>query len=498
MERLNLGLEQRAVLGVVLIHVLALPILAWLLLFMAQGTLTASFVQRARTLARGVADGFEIPSVLKDSKQTSNLLDSVILTGEGVYAELFDNGRGTLSVLNRAGISYAGRQDLEFFEDPGTTYFIVLPINIPGHRAEVRMGFDKRPTLDNIAQLRWNSVKILVSYAVLSLGLTVVFVRQLTGPLAKLRRLARQVASGEFERQLATRTSIPEVRELTADLETMRGELVGVNAKLRAEMRERQKVESQRKQLESELQRRQRMETLGTLARGIAHEINNSLVPILVYAKVVCETLPPESSSREYVLRILQSAGRSKEVIRKMLTFSRQLDGVELARMSLIEPVNEAVRLFVALASPGVSVVEEVEADCAPVLADATLINLLIMNLCNNALQAMRAAGGTLTVTLRRRSVTAEQGSAGEAAPDYVELRVQDTGHGMDEATLDRIFEPFFTTREPGEGNGLGLPMVHGIAASCGATVLVDSTPGVGSVFTVLFPIAPDSFAGGD
>jgi two-component system cell cycle sensor histidine kinase/response regulator CckA len=310
-----------------------------------------------------------------------------------------------------------------------------------------------------------------------------------------LRRLARQVASGEFDRQLATGTSIPEVRELTADLETMRGELVGVNAKLRAEMRERQKVESQRKQLESELQRRQRMETLGTLARGIAHEINNSLVPILVYAKVVCEALPPESPSREYVLRILQSAGRSKEVIRKMLTFSRQLDGVELERMSLIEPVDEAVRLFVALASPGVTVVQEVEADCAPVLADATLINLLIMNLCSNALQAMHAAGGTLTVTLRRRSVTAEQGLAGEAGPGYVELRVQDTGHGMDEATLDRIFEPFFTTREPGEGNGLGLPMVHGIAASCGATVLVESIPGVGSVFTVLFPIAPDPVA---
>jgi signal transduction histidine kinase len=232
------------------------------------------------------------------------------------------------------------------------------------------------------------------------------------------------------------------------------------------------------------------------LARGIAHEINNSLVPILVYAKVVCEALPPESSSRDYVLRILQSAGRSKEVIRKMLTFSRQLDGVELQRMSLIEPVDEAVRLFVALASPGVTVVQQVEADCAPVLADATLINLLIMNLCTNALQAMHATGGTLTVTLRRRRpVIAEQGSAGEAAPGYVELRVQDTGHGMDEATLDRIFEPFFTTREPGEGNGLGLPMVHGIAASCGATVLVDSTPGVGSVFTVLFPIAPDSAA---
>jgi signal transduction histidine kinase len=489
MARLNLSLERRAVLVVAVIHVLALPIVTAVLLLVAQETLTSSFVQRVRTLARGVADGIELPSVLENVQQTRNLLDSVILTGEGVYAELLDNGRRTVSVLNRANVAYAGHQDLEFFESSNATYFIVLPLDEPGHTAEVRLGFDKRPTLDNIARIRWNIVKVLVSYAALSLGLTVAFVRHLTRPLAMLRRSARQVAGGDYERRLSADTSIPEVQDLAADLETMRGELVGVNAKLRTEMTERQRVESQRQALEIELRRRQRLETIGRLTGGVAHEINNSLVPILVFAQIVFDALPAESPSREHVLGILRSARRSKEVIKKMLTFSRQLDSGKLELLDLSEPVSEVVRLFGQLAPPDVAVVKRFEAHCAPVLADATLINLLMMNLCTNALQAMHATGGTLTVTLAQRS--APDGSSAEGTTGaHLELSVQDTGHGMDSATLERIFEPFFTTRDPGEGTGLGLAVVHGIAASLGATVLVDSRPGAGTEFKVVFPAA--------
>jgi two-component system cell cycle sensor histidine kinase/response regulator CckA len=325
---------------------------------------------------------------------------------------------------------------------------------------------------------------VLVAYAAVSLGLTVAFVRHLTRPLAMLRRSARQVAGGDYERRLSADTSIPEVQELAADLETMRGELVGVNAKLRTEMTERQRAESQRTALEIELRRRQRLETIGRLTGGVAHEINNSLVPILVFAQIVFDALPGDSPSREHVLGILRSARRSKEVIKKMLTFSRQLDSGKLELLDLSEPVSEVVRLFGELAPAGVTVVKRFAAHCAPVMADATLINLLMMNLCTNALQAMHATGGTLTVTLAQRSAP-----DGNAAAVYLELCVQDTGHGMDTATLERIFEPFFTTRDPGEGTGLGLAVVHGIAASLGATVLVDSRPGGGTEFKVVFPI---------
>jgi signal transduction histidine kinase len=488
MARLKLGLEGRAVLGVVLIQLIALTIVAGLLLIVARETLTNSFIQRVRTTARGVSDAIEIPSVLQDERQISNVLDSVILTGEAVYADLLDQGRLQVSALNHRDVSYVGVQDLEFFEHPAATYFIALPLDTPGHNGEVRLGFDKRPTLNNIAQLRRNIVEVLGAYATLSLALAVIFVRHLSRPLARLRRSARQVASGEYERHLSAETGIPEVQDLAEDLETMRRELVGVNARLRREIIERQRAESERTVLESELRRRQRLETIGRLAGGVAHEINNSLVPILVYAQVVYDALPSESPGREHVLRILLSARRSKEVVKKVLTFSRQLDAGKLEILDLSGPIEEVVDLLATSAPPAIRVVKRIEPDCPPVRADATLINSLTMNLCTNAMQAMGASGGILTVSLGPRAVTEKNVTPGAVA-SCLELCVEDTGHGMSAATLEKIFEPFFTTREPGEGTGLGLAVVHGIAESVGATVRVDSTPGVGTTFRVWFPI---------
>jgi len=491
MARLKLSLEQRAVLMVAVIHVLALPIVTGVLLLVAQETLTSSFVQRVRTLARGVADGIELPSVLESAQQTGNLLDSVILTGEGVYAELLDDGRSTVSVLNRPTVAYAGHQDLEFSESSNATYFIVLPLDEAGHIAEVRLGFDKRPTLDTIARIRWNIVKVLVSYAALSLGLTVAFVRHLTRPLAMLRRSARQVAGGDYERRLSADTSIPEVQDLAADLETMRGELVGVNAKLRTAMTERQRVESQRQALEIELRRRQRLETIGRLTGGVAHEINNSLVPILVFAQIVFDALPAESPSREHVLGILRSARRSKEVIKKMLTFSRQLDSGKLELLDLSEPVSEVVRLFGELAPPDVAVVKRFEAHCAPVLADATLINLLMMNLCTNAVHAM-GQRGVLTVVLDRVGVAEPRllSHGTLSTGSYVRLSVTDTGSGIPPAVLERMFDPFFTTKRAGDGTGLGLSLVHGIVADFGGAIDVATQAGAGTTFAIWLPAA--------
>jgi signal transduction histidine kinase len=490
MARLKLGLEGRAVLGIVLIQLIALTIVAGMLLVVARETLTGSFVQRVRTTARGVADALEIPSVLQDERQARDVLDSVILTGEAVYADLLDQGRRKVSALSHRDVSYQGVQDLEFFEHPGATYFIVLPLNIQGHVSEVRLGFDKRPTLNNIAQIRQNTVEVLGAYAALSLALATIFVRHLSRPLARLRRSARQVASGDYERHLSAETGIPEIEDLADDLETMRRELVGVNARLTREIIERQRAEAQRAALESELRRRQRLETIGRLAGGVAHEINNSLVPILVYAKVVFDALPAGSPGREHLSKILLSARRSKEVVKKVLTFSRQLDAGHLEMLDLSGPVEEVVDLLRTSAPAAIRVVKRIGPDCPMVRADATLINSLTMNLCTNAMQAMGASGGTLTVTLDLRSVPSEHTTLGTVA-SYLELCVEDTGHGMSAATLERIFEPFFTTRAPGEGTGLGLAVVHGIAESLGATVHVESTPGVGTIFKVSFPV-PD------
>ncbi len=492
MARLDVSLAQRAILALLAVHLLTFPVITWVLLVVVREAQTGNFVQHARTFARGVADGFEISSVLADEAESSKLLDSVILTGEGVYAELVDGGRHMISALNRPGIFYTGRQDFDFSEHEDATYFIVLPINKPGHNAEVRFGFDKRPTLDNIASVRFRILEVLASYAALLLVLALVSVRYLTRPLARLRQSARRIASGEHERPLWAHTTIPEVHDLAADLERMRAELVGVNAQLRAEIHERERVEAQRQALESQLRRRERLETVGTLAGGVAHEINNTLVPIMLFAQSVLDALPPDSPSREEVLGILCSARRTKEVVNKVLTFSRQLSQGKRERVDISEPVDEALRFFGALAPTSITIVKRFEAPCLPVMADATLVNLLTVNLCTNAFQAMSAAGGTLTVSLTPRTATGLD-PAGVAAGTYVELGIQDTGHGMDRATMERIFEPFFTTRDPGEGTGLGLAVVHGIVETLGATLLLDSSPGVGTEFRVLFPVAEEA-----
>src|SRR5260370_10834471 len=161
MARLDLGLAQRALVAGFAVQLLALAVVTWILLTVVKEAQTNNFVQHVRTFARGVADGFEIAPAIGDTNQTTKLLDSVILTGEGVYAEFVDNGHRTLSALNHPDVSYAVRQYLDFLEYPGPTYFIALPINKSGHDAEVRMGFDKRPTLNDIAAARRRILAVL-------------------------------------------------------------------------------------------------------------------------------------------------------------------------------------------------------------------------------------------------------------------------------------------------------------------------------------------------
>jgi signal transduction histidine kinase len=152
--------------------------------------------------------------------------------------------------------------------------------------------------------------------------------------------------------------------------------------------------------------------------------------------------------------------------------------------------VDESLRLFRMLVPPTLEMRTHTVGKFPRVAADAALAVQLVMNLCTNGYQAMSGPGGTLTVALRNRTV-APPGNGDVAPGNYVVLVVSDTGHGMDAATMQRIFEPFFTTREVGRGSGLGLAVVHGIAKSFGATIVVDSEPGRGTTFSVYFPVAP-------
>jgi CheY-like chemotaxis protein len=182
---------------------------------------------------------------------------------------------------------------------------------------------------------------------------------------------------------------------------------------------------------------------------------------------------------------------RAKELVQQILTFSRQQPQQRLPL--LLQPLlKEALSLLRASLPATVTIQQQMATDAGPVLADPSQMLQVIMNLCTNAMHAMRDTGGTLEIRIESVAVDAAHAARHpQLHPGrYVRLLVRDTGHGMSPEVMARIFEPFFTTKTPGEGSGLGLAMVHGIVINHDGAIMVDSTPGQGTTFTVYLPRA--------
>ena len=252
---------------------------------------------------------------------------------------------------------------------------------------------------------------------------------------------------------------------------------------------DRQLAEQQQQRLERELRQAQKLQAMGTLAGGIAHDFNNILAAILGNAQLLQMMLPPADQGQGTVSQILVASHRAKDLVQQILMFSRQR---EQSRQSLqLGPlVREATKLIGVSLPPSVQLQMTVPADLPPVLADATQVHQVIVNLCTNAVHAMRQDGGTLQLILAETALPENSSYSKPNLPAgrYVCLTVADSGHGMDAATLERIYEPFFTTKPVGEGTGLGLAVVHGIMQSSEGGISVTSQPGQGTTFRLYFP----------
>lgn len=249
---------------------------------------------------------------------------------------------------------------------------------------------------------------------------------------------------------------------------------------------------TRQERLERRLRRAQKLEAIGTLAGGIAHDFNNILTPILLNAEMALQSLGPQHSLAKSLEAILDAGGRARQLIRQILTFSRQ-GGLRTERVELSGLVQEATKLLRATLPADIEAHLKIQAESLPVLADSSQILQIFMNLAANAVHAMREGGGALTVSLDLVRVGAEGLPGGPLLPEgeYACLGVRDTGHGIEAAMQERIFTPFFTTKKPGEGTGMGLSTVHGIARSMGGGVRVESRLGEGSFFAVYLPLAP-------
>ncbi len=240
--------------------------------------------------------------------------------------------------------------------------------------------------------------------------------------------------------------------------------------------------------MEANLRQAQKMEAIATLAGGIAHDFNNILAAIMGFAELATHEIPAGSVAAEHLRGILPAAERAKQLVGKILAFSRQS---EQERVPLaLHLVVEEVLSFIRSALPAtIEIRREIERDCVA-FADATQIHQVVMNLCTNAFHAMKDRGGVLLVRLKRVTLSADQTKLlpGLAPGEYAKLTVQDTGCGMTPEILAKIYNPYFTTKGDGEGTGLGLSISHGIIESHLGVIDVASEPGVGTTFDVYLP----------
>ncbi len=260
---------------------------------------------------------------------------------------------------------------------------------------------------------------------------------------------------------------------------------------------EQKQARQEREQLVGQLRHAQKMEAIGTLAGGIAHELNNFLAPILGYTELAQAALPRDSRPRQQLEKVLAAGKRARAVVGKILTFSRRGESARKP-VELQRAVDEAVQLLRASLPATVTIDEASRAEKMWVEADSDQLQQVIINLGANAAHAM-PDGGTITVRLEPATVEwpADADLPRLKPGRYLRLSLSDTGCGMDQETQARIFEPFFTTKEIGKGTGLGLAIVHGIVSDHGGAIEVSSAPGRGSTFALLLPRA-DAGAGAE
>ena len=309
------------------------------------------------------------------------------------------------------------------------------------------------------------------------------FLKEISHQETELRHNYTRLQASEAELLRAREALEERVQERTRELQT-------TNNELRERLEELLRKEEENRQLYERLLHLQKLETIGTLASGISHEINNVLYGVFLSIDLAERKLEDGDPAREDVEMAKKFASRGRDLMKQVLAFSRKMQTHREA-VDLKHVVHETVKMMRSTLPKSIDIQESVtdfagRAVC--VWADFTLLQQILVNLCSNAAHAMQSTQGSeahgrkpvLTIQLDAH----ESGSEGEAV-----ITVADTGHGIPEAIRHRIFEPFFTTKPVGEGTGMGLAVVNGIVESHGGRMTVESQEGCGAVFRVALPL---------
>ncbi|MDH3526569.1 MAG: ATP-binding protein [Gammaproteobacteria bacterium] len=352
-------------------------------------------------------------------------------------------------------------------------------------------------SLDEIDRAMWkNTITIVIfslGFIIISSLLVGVFVRRLVyTPLHDLEAGAKRLRSGNLEQLIPVRSD-DECGQLATSFNTMTVALKNSRVELQELARTlEEKVEDRTRQLrisQAETARGEKLASVGLLAAGIAHELNNPLTGILTFSHLIRKKFPDESQEAEDMDLVIRETKRCATIIRRLLDFAREkAQEMKFADINqIIENTAHLIEWPAHLSDIAISM--DLEPDLPPVWVDEDLISQVILNMLTNAQHAIAEKG---SITLRSRLTPIADG----AEPDtdsvpMVQISIIDTGCGIPEQDLQRIFDPFFTTKEVGRGTGLGLSISYGIVTSHGGTIEVESTVGKGTTFRINLPINP-------
>ncbi len=366
----------------------------------------------------------------------------------------------------------------------------------PEYLGFVHISFSKAGMNARYAEVLWTNIVSTMLFSVFTLILLLWLTSRMTKPLNVLSHLMKKAEDGEpgvraeMSGPLEIKNMAHAFNSMMAEMEFKAGKLDEQNTLLIKEIEERKQAEAQRCGLQKQLQQAQKMEAIGQLTGGIAHDFNNMLASIMGYTGLAQERFGCDNDKlSEYLKEVNQASERARDLVAQMLAFSR--GGTSQSQALYLEPlVKEAIKMLSSTMPSSIVVETNFVSDLPKIMMDPVQVQQIVMNLCINARDAMHG-DGRLIVALN--SINFERGQNCISCiklieGNYVELKVRDTGHGIDTDMLARVFDPFFTTKDIGKGTGMGLSMVHGIVHEHGGHILVESGLGKGTAFRLLFP----------
>lgn len=349
----------------------------------------------------------------------------------------------------------------------------------------------------DLARLR-NAILLIFAGSVIIILITTgmllrIFMRK---PLSILQKGIDRVAKGDYAYKFEEihHMELSEIanrfNDMASEIRAREASLHAMNKELQQEIIERKQAEKDKKKFETQLRQAHKMEAIGTLTGGIAHDFNNILGIIIGNTELALDDIPEGNPANLNLEEVLKASLRAKDVVRQLLSFSRQTDQ-ERKPIKLVPVIQDTIKLLRATIPMSIDIRQDIDDSSDTVFADPTQIHQIMINLCTNAAHAMEDTGGILEVGIK--NVVLDEVSAelySDLTPgDYVKLTISDTGPGISPQIKDRIFDPYFTTKDIGKGTGMGLSVVHGIVKSHGGAIIIDSELDRGTTFSIFFQV---------